>query len=331
MSLAIKFGTDGWRGQIAEDFTFANVRRCAQGFAAYMNQYGYQGEWVVVGFDKRFQSENFAAAVAEVLAANGLRVYLTQNATPTPVIAYSVVNKQAMGAVNITASHNPATDNGFKVRNQHGGAIAPDGLTEIESLIPPDEESVKRLRLEMGISEGRIVRFDPAFAYIEQLHSLLDLDPIRQAGLNVLVDPMWGNGSGWFPRLLNGGSTQIYEIHNERNPLYPEMSRPEPIPPNVDVGLYTTVARSADVLIITDGDADRVGIGDENGSFIDQLRVFGLLAYYLLEIRGQRGPIVKTLSTTNMLNKLGKIYGVQFMTPVWASNMLPQRCWKRMP
>jgi phosphomannomutase len=310
MSLAIKFGTDGWRGQIAEDYTFANVRRCAQGFAAYLYQYGYQGEWVVVGFDKRFLSEYFAAAVAEVLAANGLRVYLTQSATPTPVIAYSVVNKQAMGAVNITASHNPATDNGFKVRNQHGGAIDPDGLKEIESLIPPNEESVKRLRLEAGISEGSIVLFDPTIAYIEQLNNLLDLDPIRQAGLNVLVDPMWGNGSGWFPRLLNGGSTQIYEIHNERNPLYPEMSRPEPIPPNVDVGLYTTVARSADVLIITDGDADRVGIGDENGSFIDQLRVFGLLAYYLLEIRGQRGPIVKTLSTTNMLNKLGKIYGV---------------------
>ena len=310
MSLAIKFGTDGWRGQIAEDYTFANVRRCSQGFASYLNQAGFAGEWVVVGFDKRFQSENFAAAVAEVLVANGLRVYLTQNATPTPVIAYTVVNKQAAGAVNITASHNPATDNGLKVRNQYGGAIDPDGLKVIENLIPPNEESVKRIRLEHGISEGKIVRYDPAKEYIAQLNRLLDMEPIRQAGLTILVDPMWGNGVGWFPRLLSGGATQIQEIHNQRNPIYPEMSRPEPIPPNVDVGLYTTVAQKADVLIITDGDADRLGLGDENGSFIDQLRVFGLLAFYLLEIRGERGPIVKTLSTTNMLNKLGKMYNV---------------------
>jgi phosphomannomutase len=121
---------------------------------------------------------------------------------------------------------------------------------------------------------------------------------------------MWGNGSGWFPKLLAGGTTKVSEIHNERNPIYPEMARPEPIPPNINVGLQRTVERAADVLIITDGDADRVGVGDENGKFIDQLRVFGLLAFYFLEIRGERGPIVKTLSTTNMLNKLGKMYNV---------------------
>jgi phosphomannomutase len=121
---------------------------------------------------------------------------------------------------------------------------------------------------------------------------------------------MWGNGAGWFPLLLKGGKTQVIEIHNERNPSFPEMLRPEPIPPNVDVGLRETVARNADVLIVTDGDADRLGVGDELGQFIDQLRVYGLLAYYLLEVRGERGPIVKTLSTTSMLNKLGKLYNV---------------------
>jgi len=121
---------------------------------------------------------------------------------------------------------------------------------------------------------------------------------------------MWGNGSGWFSRLLEGGSTQVSEIHSEHNPIFPEMTRPEPIPPNVDVGLRTTVERKMDVLLITDGDADRVGVGDENGRFIDQLRVYGLLAYYFLEVRKERGPIVKTLSTTNMLKKLGKMYGV---------------------
>jgi phosphomannomutase len=139
---------------------------------------------------------------------------------------------------------------------------------------------------------------------------MIDLKPIKDAGLNLLVDPMWGNGAGWFPQLLQGGKTQVHEIHNVRNPIFPEMLRPEPIPPNVDVGLQTTLDRKADVLIITDGDADRLGIGDEQGQFIDQLRVFGLLAYYFLEVRGERGPIVKTLSTTNMLKKLGELYHV---------------------
>ena len=310
MSLAIKFGTDGWRGKIAEDYTFANVRRCAQGFASYLIRDGKRGEWVVVGYDKRFHSEHFAACAAEVLSANGLRVYLTESATPTPVIAYAVVNLKAAGAVNITASHNPPTDNGFKVRNQFGGAIDPNGLLSIESLIPDDEKDVMLLAIEEGMGQGKVVLFDPAPAYIEQLHRLLDLEPIKQAGLKVLVDPMWGNGSGWFPRLLAGGRTQVSEIHNWRNPIFPDMSRPEPIPPNVNVGLNATVEGAADVLIITDGDADRVGVGDENGRFIDQLRVYGLLAYYLLEIRGERGAIVKTLSTTNMLDKLGEIYGV---------------------
>ncbi len=306
----IKFGTDGWRGMIAEDYTFANVRRCAQGFASYLLEQGHAGKWVVVGYDKRFQAEFFAAAVAEVLAANGLRVYLTDGATPTPVISYAVVDKGAVAGVNITASHNPPTDNGFKVREEHGGAIDPDGLKEIESRIPEGEEQVKRTSLEEALEGGMVQRFDPAPAYIEQIKRLIDLEPIKDAGLTVLIDPMWGNGAGWFPRLLAGGKTRVLEIHNIRNPIFPEMTRPEPIPPNVDVGLQATVEKGADVLIITDGDADRLGIGDENGNFIDQLRAYALLAYYLLEVRGQRGPIVKTLSTTNMLNKLGRMYDV---------------------
>lgn len=310
MSFQIKFGTDGWRGRIAEDYTFANLRRCAQGFASYLLQNGHQGQWVVVGYDKRFHSENFGAAVAEVLAANELKVYLTQTATPTPVISFSVVAKNAVAAVNITASHNPPTDNGFKVRNQYGGAIDPQGLKEIEALIPDDEQQVKSIRLEQALEDGLVQIFDPAPAYIAQIERLVDLQKIKDAGLKIMVDPMWGNGAGWLPRLLSGGKTQVREIHAERNPIFPEMQRPEPIQPNVDAGLAATLAHQSDVLIILDGDADRVGVGDENGQFIDQLRVFGMLAYYLLQVRGERGPIVKTLSTTVMLDKLGKLYGV---------------------
>ncbi len=148
MTDSIKFGTDGWRGVIAEDYTFANVRRAAQGFASYMLEKGKGGHWFIVGYDKRFDSEFFAQASAEVLAGNGLKVYLTCDATPTPVIAYAVVDKKASGAINITASHNPPTDNGFKVRDEHGGAIAPDGLTRIESLIPDEINDVKRMHSE---------------------------------------------------------------------------------------------------------------------------------------------------------------------------------------
>ena len=139
---------------------------------------------------------------------------------------------------------------------------------------------------------------------------MIDLEPIKQAGFTVIVDAMWGNGAGWFTRLLSGGKTHVIEIHDSRNPIFPEMKRPEPIQPNIDVGLKTTVEQKGDVLLITDGDADRVGIGDENGVFINQLQVYALLAYYLLEFRKQRGPIVKTLSTTSMLEKLGKLYDV---------------------
>ncbi len=310
MTSKIKFGTDGWRGVIAEDYTFDNVRRATQGFASYMLSRGKAGQWIVVGHDKRFASENFAAAVAEVLAGNGLNVWLTDGATPTPVIAFSVVNKKGAGAINITASHNPPSDNGFKVRNETGGAIDPEGLKQIEAGIPDSVETVKRLPFTEGVKTGRIVKFDPAPAYIEHIQKLIDLQPIKDAGLTVMVDCMWGNGAGWFPRLLEGGKTRVLEIHNQRNPSFPEMKRPEPIQPNIDVGLKATVDNHADVLLITDGDADRLGVGDENGKFVNQLRVYALMAYYLLEVRGLRGDIVKTLSTTGMLNILGQQYGV---------------------
>ncbi len=305
----IKFGTDGWRGRVAEDYTFDSVRRCAQGFASYMLEQGKGGEKIVVGHDRRFSAEYFAAAVAEVLAAKGFRVLLTEGATPTPVISYSVVAEGAAGAVNITASHNPYTDNGFKVRDENGGAIAPDGLLQIERLIP-DIAGVKRFPLDEALDQGSVAYFDPAPAYLEQVARLIDVQPIKDAGLTILVDAMWGNGAGWFPRILAGGKSRVVEIHAERNPLFPEMTRPEPIPPNVDVGLAKVREVGADVAIINDGDADRVGVGDEHGNFVNQLQVYALLAMYFLEVRGERGAIVKTLSTTSMLEKLGRIYGV---------------------
>ncbi len=309
MTREIHFGTDGWRARIAEDYTFDNVRRAAQGFATYLVGQGYEGSAVVVGYDKRFAAEHFGAAAAEVMAANGFRVWLTESATPTPVISYSIVERGAAGAINITASHNPPWDCGFKVRDEHGAAVAPDGLRTIEQSIP-DLEHVKRVDLKAAQDEGTIEVWDPDPAYIEHIGSLVEIESIRDADLTILVEPMWGNGMGWFPRILGGGATTVTEIHNHRNPLYPDMERPEPIQPNIDSALEKTVELGADVCLIMDGDADRMGIGDEHGSFINQLQVYALLAYYLLEIRGRREPIVKTVSTTSMLEKLGQMYDV---------------------
>lgn len=305
----IKFGTDGWRGRIADDYTFTNVRRCTQGFARFLQEQGLAEKGVVVGHDRRFQAEFFAAAAAEVLAANGIRVWLTQEATPTPAISFAAVHKQAGGAINITASHNPPWDCGFKVRDPRGGAIPPHDLQKIEAAIP-EAAAVRTMKLDDAMSDGLVTKFDAGPAYIDQLNGLIDTQPIKDAGFQVVFDAMWGNGAGWFARLLHGGKTTVHEVHAERNPIFPHMTRPEPIPPNVDHGLDFVPQLGADVAIITDGDADRVGLGDENGRFIDQLRVYGLLGYYFLELRGDRGPIVKTISTTKMLNKLGKLYGV---------------------
>ncbi len=305
----IRFGTDGWRGRMAEDYTFANVRRCAQGFANWLADEGHAAKAVVVGHDKRFQGEHFAAAVAEVLAGNGLRVLLIDDAAPTPVISFAAVDNDAVGAVNITASHNPPEDNGFKVRDASGGAVPPEGLAAIEARIP-GTEGVCRTSLDAALADGAVRYIQPQAAYLAHLNRLIDVARIRDAGLKIVVDSMWGNGAGWLSEILAGGETDIIEIHAQRNPTFPEMARPEPIPPNVDAGLALARSVEADCICILDGDADRCGFGDENGQFVDQLRVYGLLAYYLLEVRGERGPIVKTISTTSMLDKLCAAYDV---------------------
>jgi len=310
MSVKIIFGTDGWRSKIAEGYTFDSVMRCTQGYASYLKTLDSKKKKIVIGYDKRFLSEDFAKAAAEVMAGNGFKVVLTDKATPTPVISYSVISNKAIGAINITASHNPPVDNGYKVRDENGGAVPPEGLKKIERLIPSSLKHVDFIDADKAEKQGLITIFDPISAYVEHLRELIDVKPIQNKGYKILVDCMWGNGAGWFPLMLAGGKTVIEEIHNQRNPIFPEMKRPEPIIPNIDVGLSEVVKRKFDVLLINDGDADRFGLGDEKGQFINQLQVFALLAYYLLEVKGERGAIVKTLSTTGMLEKLGKIYNV---------------------
>lgn len=312
MSEAIVFGTDGWRARIAEGYTFANLRRVAAAAARHYREAGDgAARGVVIGHDRRFAARDFAVAAAEVLAAEGVPVWLTVGATPTPVISQSVLARGAAGAINITASHNPPGDLGFKVRDASGAALAPEALAALEALIPPPGAAIPRADFEAARRDGRIRLFDPAPAYRNYVAGQVDLQRIAEAGLRVAYDPMWGAGIGWLAWLLGPGArTRFLAIHDHPNPLFPEMARPEPIPPNTDALARHLRAIGADIGIANDGDADRVGVLDERGHFIDQLQVYGLLAYYMLELRGERGAIVRTLSTTSMLDVLGRKYGV---------------------
>lgn len=323
MSTAIKFGTDGWRAVIAEDYTFPNVRRVTQAVAEYLKQANLADRGLVVGFDTRFGSERFAIATAEVLAANGIHVYLTNKATPTPVISYAILDKGAGGAAIITASHNPGTDNGYKYKPEYAGSASPEIVSKLEANL--DQTPVQRMDIKDAERQGLVERFDAAPAYIEQISGLVDLEQIKHAGFTIIVDSMYGAGAGYYPQILNGGSTKVIPINAERNPVFPGIRAPEPIDSNLAKLKKVVKESGANVGIAFDGDADRLGLVDEKGRFINQLQVFGLLAYYLLDLRGWRGPIVKSISTTSMVDRLGEMYNVPvYQTPVGFKHIGPK-------
>jgi alpha-D-glucose phosphate-specific phosphoglucomutase len=317
--MSIKFGTDGWRAIIAQDFTFDNVRVCAQGVASYLKDSGLARRGLLVGYDTRFASEDFAAATAEVVAANGIKVYLCSQATPTPVVSFGVWQRHLGGAVLITASHNPHQWNGFKVKSETGSSAPPELTEKVERHINRILASggIKRLPLAQGNSQGLIEHVDLRSAYMAQVSRLVDLDGLRRSGLKVAVDSMHGAGAGYTKKMLSGGSTKVTEINSQRNPLFPGMERPEPIAVNLTALSALVRRQKANVGLATDGDADRVGIMDEKGEFLNQLQVFALMALYLLEVRGQRGPIVKTVTAGSMTTRLGEIFNVPvYETPV---------------
>ncbi len=323
MPSKIKFGTDGWRAVIAEDYTFENVRIVTQAVADYLKQEKLAGRGLVVGYDTRFGSERFAGAAAEVLAANDIHVYLTHKATPTPVISYAILDKKAGGAAIITASHNPGSDNGYKYKPEYAGSASPEVIAKLEANL--EATPVKRMELKEAERLGLVERFDGTPAYIEQISKLVDLEQIKRAGLTIIVDSMFGAGSGYLPLILEGGSTRVIPINAERNPIFPGIRGPEPLDANLGKLKKVVKESGASVGIAFDGDADRVGLVDEKGRFINQLQVFGLLTYYLLEVRGWRGPIVKSLSTTSMVDRLGAIYNVPVhQTPVGFKHIGPK-------
>lgn len=318
MTNPIKFGTDGWRAAIAETYTFDNVRIVAQATANFLKNKGQAGDPFVVGYDFRFGSEFFAAAVAEVLAANGIHVLLAAQAAATPGVSYSILTHHAAGAAMITASHNPWTDNGYKYKPEYAGSADPETVSAIEQEAETvfTRGGVQRMDLEDALAQGKVERFEVAPTYLERLAEIVDPAPIRGSSLKVVVDPMYGAGMGYLPTLLNGGSLQLWELNDYRNPFFGGVN-PEPIAVNLGKLMAAVPERNADVGLALDGDADRFGLVDEKGHFINQLLVYGLLIMYLLEKKGWRGAIVKSVSTTSLANRLGEKYGVDVIeTPV---------------
>ena len=309
----IRFGTDGWRGLIARDFTFDNVALCAQGVARYLHKEGRAGDGLVIGYDTRFASEEFAGRVAEVMAGNGIATFLSDRAAPTPVVSYNILHQKAAGAAIITASHNPALWNGFKYKPDYAGSASPEVTARLEREIERAEtDGVNSTPLDKARDQGLVRSIDTTPPYLEQIARLVDVEAISRAGLSIVVDAMHGAGAGYLPSILpqRGDGSAVLEIKGERNPAFPGIERPEPIAANLSSVSHMVVEKGADVGIAFDGDADRVGIIDEKGNFITTLEAFALLALYLLEIKGDRGPLVKSLTSTSMVYRLGEIYNV---------------------
>ena len=321
----IVFGTDGWRARIADDFTYDNVRRCADGVARYVVERGEAAKGVVIAYDRRFSSEFFAEAAAEVVLAHGIPVAISTSAVPTQMSSYEVVERGAAAGIIITASHNPWMDNGFKVKAPTGSAAGPEILKVLEDQISRNAGTViERRPIADAEAAGLVEHFDPYAGYERYVRRTLDLDALKAADMHVLVDPLYGSGAGWIPRLLAGGKIRVTEIHQERNPYFGGVN-PEPIRPHVDEALRLIAAGGFDLGLLLDGDADRAGAADERGVFIHQLQVTGLLMYYLAEYRGLRDPVVISVNNTAMATRLGEHYGIPvYETPVGFKYIAPR-------
>lgn len=324
---SIHFGTDGWRAIIAEDFTFANVRLVARAIADSLAPADSRPA-VVVGYDTRFASDRFAVAVAEVLTAQDVHVTLADRPCPTPALAYTITRRDTSGGVMVTASHNPAGFNGIKVRTHYGGAASSDDVAVIERDIERHAAtagSIDRLSLKAAEDGGLLVRLNVIPDYHARLAELVDLEPLRQAGLTVMTDAMFGAGAGHLPALLGGGSTRVVEINGQHNPAFPGLRGPEPIASNL-TQLSKLVAESRSALgLALDGDADRIGLVDEHGRFINTQQVFAILTLYLLEQRNWRGPIVKAVNATTMLDQIADSYQLEtHTTPVGFKSLGPR-------
>jgi phosphomannomutase len=303
----IRFGTDGWRAVVADDFTYSNVRAVAQGAAWYL---GDEARPVIVGHDSRYCAELFAREVARVLVANGRRVILLDRVTPTPAVSWTIITRAGAGAVVVTASHNSAEFNGIKYKPDFGGSAPPEVVAEIERLTARAQaEGVTQLSFDDASATGRLELTDPLPDYFTQLGKMVDIPRLQARGLRILHEAMYGAGAGLIARALNGGATVVEELHGDRNPGFGGM-HPEPIDRYMPEAMQRMAGGGFDLGVANDGDADRVGVIDEGGRYINQLQVMALFTLYLLEKRGERGAIVRSLTTTSMVDALGERFGV---------------------
>lgn len=327
--MPISFGTDGWRGVISDTFTFHNVRNVSQAIAdavaadEWLND-AYGGPTpdarrVVIGFDTRFLSDRFAVEAARVLAGNGIKVYLTSADVPTPCVSYAVRHLGAIAGIMITASHNAPRYNGVKLKAAYGGAAARDQCRRVEFYFNDNESRGRGPNLmdfDQAKEAGLIDRFNPTPAYHDHVRSLINFDAISENPQHIAVDSMFGSGRGQIKGILQGTGCEVTEVRGEMNPGFGGI-HPEPIARYLGALAGSIAAGHGQLGLATDGDADRIGAMDGRGHFVDPHRLLSLGLKYLVEQRGWSGKVVKTVSTTQMLNRLGEKYGLEVIeTPV---------------
>lgn len=327
--MPIQFGTDGWRAVISDTFTFQNLRQVTQAIADAVAS----DEWLnnshsgpkpdprrmVVGFDTRFLSDRYAVEASRVLAANGYKVYLTSADIPTPAVSYSVRHLGAIAGLMITASHNAPRYNGVKLKAAYGGSAVSEQCRRVEVYLNDNEARGRGPNLmdyEQARDVGLIERFNPTPSYYDHLRTLIDFDAIADNPQHLVVDSMFGSGRGQIKGILQGSGCEVVEVRGEMNPGFGGI-HPEPIAHYLGALAGAIAAGHGRLGIATDGDGDRLGAMDGRGQFVDPHRIMALALKHLVEKRGWQGKIVKTVSTSQMINRLGEKYGLEVIeTPV---------------
>jgi phosphomannomutase len=300
MSQEIKFGTDGWRGIIADDFTFDNVRRVAGALASYVLKYEDASRGVWIGYDTRFASQNAAQVAAEVIAGAGIAVNLANDYTPTPAVSYAVKQNGAAGGVMITSSHNPWNWNGVKLKGSFGGSATPGIMQKVE-------EELRAGAMPRG-SKAAVEEVDLKAPYVAAVCRFADMDLIGKAKFKVAIDSMYGSGRGILAGIFREIGVPHVAIRQEVNPLFPGIN-PEPIEPHVALLQQTVIREKCDAGLATDGDADRIGAVAEDGSFVDSHKIFCVLLRWLLERKKWSGDVVRAFNTTRMLDRIAAKHG----------------------
>jgi phosphomannomutase len=327
--MPINFGTDGWRAVISDTFTFHNLRLVTQAIAdavasgSWANDHdpeNFDPHKMVVGFDTRFLSDRYAQDVARVLAGNGFTVYISQSDAPTPAISYAVRNLNAVAGIMITASHNAPRYNGVKIKSSYGGSSLPEQCRQVEVYLNDNEEQARgpnQMDYEQALKNKIINRFNPIPAYNEHLRKLIDFDVIANNPPRVVIDSMYGAGRGVIRGILQGTGCEAHEVRGEMNPGFGGV-HPEPIMRYLGALAGSISTGLGSFGIATDGDADRIGAMDERGNFVDPHKIMALTLRYLVEKRGWKsGSVVRTVSTTRMIDRLAKRYGLALHeTPV---------------